>query len=125
MRKAVHVYKPSETGESEWSLCDSLNHVNRCTLAPESASASVQLTFQHPMRATRLVFGLMASIWTTVPSFFGPKVEGSNFELSHDADRCTYFVSHSWRDSGRKKLQMLREFLCLQAMLQVANASEG
>ena len=118
IRKAVNVYKPSETGETESSLCDSLNHVNRRTLVPEPASASsARQSYEHPMRASRLVFGLMATIWTTVPSFFGTKVEGTNFDLSHDAERCTYFVSHSWRDSGRKKLQMLREFLCLQAML--------
>ena len=50
------------------------------------------------MRAARLRFGMLMSVWTTVPSFFGQTSKGTNYDLSHDAERCSYFVSHSWRE---------------------------
>ena len=32
-------------------------------------------------------------------------------------ERVDFFVSHAWEDSGARKLRMLREFLCLQALM--------
>jgi hypothetical protein len=59
----------------------------------------------------------MLRIWVTIPCFFGKKVEGDEYQLSYEAPRCSYFVSHSWRDNGRRKVAMLREFLFLQALI--------
>ena len=40
----------------------------------------------------------------TVPCFFGKVAKGTCYELSYESERCTYFVSHSWRDDGRRKV---------------------
>jgi hypothetical protein len=69
------------------------------------------------MRAARLRYGLLLNVWLAVPSFFGTQPKGTSYDLSHDAERCSYFVSHSWRDDGRRKISMLREFLFMQNFL--------
>ena len=43
----------------------------------------------------------------TVPSFFGRRVKGTNWELSHTVKRVDWFVSHAWIDSGKDKVQIL------------------
>ena len=56
--------------------------VNAVAGYPVTAAAqNGQLLRKHPVCVTRLVNALMFHIWTTVPSFFGKKVEGDNFEL--------------------------------------------
>ena len=69
------------------------------------------------MRAAILRFSLMASVWTTVPSFFGAKAEGTKYNYSHTTERCGYFVSHSWRDDGARKVAKLRELCFLQVFM--------
>ena len=64
-----------------------------------------------------LTLGVCVCVCVQVPSFFGKKPSGTSFDRSHRAHRCTYFVSHSWRDDGRRKVQMLREFLYLQGLV--------
>jgi hypothetical protein len=83
----------------------------------DGAAPAAESQWQHPVRVTRLLFALMTQIWTTTPSFFGKVPTGTCYDLSFEAQRCTYFVSHSWRDGGRRKVQMLREFLFLQALV--------
>ena len=83
----------------------------------DGAAPAAESQWQHPVRVTRLLFALMTQIWTTTPSFFGKVPTGTCYDLSYEAQRCTYFVSHSWRDGGRRKVQMLREFLFLQALV--------
>eukprot|EP00961_Rhodomonas_salina_P297154 3936990-Rhodomonas_salina.1 len=61
--------------------------------------------YVHPLRGARLQHALKEEVWSTTPSFFGSKVEGTAFELSHDVARCDYFVSHAWLDVGSKKVR--------------------
>ena len=84
---------------------------------PHATVPAAGLQWEHPVRVTRLLFALMTTIWTTTPSFFGSVPLGTCYDLSYEAKRCTYFVSHSWRDDGRRKVQMLREFLFLQSLV--------
>jgi len=106
---ALNEYLPSDDGSAARKLDAALESRTHAT-----ATAAAGGAYQHPMRVARLRFGLLKWVWTTVPSFFGQKVTGSNYELSHDADHCSFFVSHSWRDRGDRKVAMLREVLFLQ-----------
>ena len=72
---------------------------------------------RHPMRAVPLGNVLRESLWTTKPNFFGKQPAGTNYELSTSAKRCSYFVSHAWKDDNAKKVSMMRLFLCLQPLI--------
>jgi len=39
------------------------------------------------------------------------------YELSSSSQRALHFISHCWSESGARKAELLREFLCLQPML--------
>ena len=69
------------------------------------------------MRAVPLGNVLRTSLWTTVPNFYGKQPEGTNYDLSTSAKRCSYFVSHAWKDDNAKKVSMMRLFLCLQPLI--------
>ena len=64
-----------------------------------------------------LAAALSLSLWVTVPSFFGRRVEGTNWTLSHTVDRVDWFVSHAWIDGGARKVAMLREICFLQSFV--------
>ena len=68
----------------------------------------------HPVRGVILGSALSLSLWVTLPSFFGRRVKGTNWELSHTVERVDWFVSHAWIDSGKDKVQILRELCFLQ-----------
>ena len=77
---------------------------------------------QHPMRAMPLVNVLRTSLWTTVPNFFGaqPAPAADEYNLSVSAERCSYFVSHAWKEpekNNAKKVSMMRLFLCVQPLV--------
>ena len=108
----VNAYLPSDDAGAEKDLLQRLT-----SLEPPPRTSSGAALQDHPVCVTRLVFALMLRIWVTVPCFFGKKVEGDEYQLSYEATRCSYFVSHSWRDNGRRKVAMLREFLFLQALI--------
>ena len=77
---------------------------------------------QHPMRAMPLVNVLRTSLWTTVPNFFGaqPAPAADEYNLSASAERCSYFVSHAWKEpekNNAKKVSMMRLFLCVQPLV--------
>eukprot|EP00286_Rhodomonas_abbreviata_P021489 CAMPEP_0181293684 /NCGR_PEP_ID=MMETSP1101-20121128/3194_1 /TAXON_ID=46948 /ORGANISM="Rhodomonas abbreviata, Strain Caron Lab Isolate" /LENGTH=908 /DNA_ID=CAMNT_0023398283 /DNA_START=100 /DNA_END=2826 /DNA_ORIENTATION=+ len=76
-------------------------------------------TSTHPVHAALLQDGLKLDVWAEVPSLFanGKTSQGSAFELAFAVRLCDYFISHSWSDAGAKKVRMLREFLCLQALV--------
>ena len=78
--------------------------------------AATQLQEQ-TLQYTLKFFAIVATIFLTASLLAGKKATGTNFDLSYEADRCTYFVSHSWRDHGRRKVAMLREFLFLQTLV--------
>jgi hypothetical protein len=90
----------------------------------DGAAPAAESQWEHPVRVTRLLFALMTQIWTTTPSFFGKVPTGTCYDLSFEAQRCTYFVSHSWRDGGRRKVQMLRECSCFSRHWLVLHARD-
>ena len=66
---------------------------------------------EHPMRGVPLVYALQAALWTREPRY--------EYDLSVDVTgNVDWFVSHARSDgAGAKKVAMLREFLCLQALI--------
>jgi len=66
----------------------------------------------HPMRGTPLAHVLHSHVLTPKNAEIGRLGldDNSNFELSHDASRCTFFLSHSWQDDGAKKEALLSFF---------------
>ena len=114
---------PNDEAQAQWypaerELLQSLTDITELqTQITGPAAPAVELQKDHPVRVTRLLFALMSQIWTTKPSFFGKVPLGSCYSMSYEAKRCTYFVSHSWRDDGRRKVQMLREFLFMQSLV--------
>ena len=59
----------------------------------------------HPVRGVILGSALSLSLWVTLPSFFGRRVKGTNWELSHTVERVDWFVSHAWIDSGKDTVE--------------------
>jgi len=73
--------------------------------------------YVHPMRAMPLGNALQISLWTIIPSFFGGQPKNTAYHLSENRKHCGWFISHAWKDGGKQKLKMLREYLCLQGLL--------
>lgn len=69
---------------------------------PEDAEAKQE------MRALSLSVGLNDDLWENNSS------DNSVYNSSRPVHRATDFISHSWRDNGHRKTQMLRSFLFLQ-----------
>ena len=69
------------------------------------------------MRGVPLAAALRLPLWVTVPSFFGRRVQGTDWDSSRTVARVDWFVSHSWRDDGGRKVAMLRELCFLQAFV--------
>ena len=134
---ACRVYLPSDDGEAAIALREALSAMPRVAHDTESYGKGPARNeeehddepshdtqdeggtsgYVHPMRAALLRFGLMTSVWTVTPSFFGAVAKGTQYEWSHDAQQCGYFVSHAWKDDGKRKVEMLREFLFTQAFV--------
>ena len=92
---ALQEYLPSDDGKAARTLLAVLTS-RQATAATPRQGGSTGSGYEHPMRAARLRFGLLMAVWVTIPSFFGPKAEGTKYHYSHDQDRCSFFVSHSW-----------------------------
>ena len=134
---ACREYLPSDDGEAAIALREALSAMPRVAHDTESYGKGPARNeeehddepshdtqdeggtsgYVHPMRAALLRFGLMTSVWTVTPSFFGAVAKGTQYEWSHDAQQCGYFVSHAWKDDGKRKVEMLREFLFTQAFV--------
>ena len=116
---ALLAYKPSDDGSTESALLSQLKGSAAAPTGLWQRRFEAKKDMTHPFRITPVRAALSAALFTTIPSFFGPKPTGTSYELSRDAggSRCSFFLSHSWRDSGTRKVRMLREFLCVQALL--------
>jgi len=73
--------------------------------------------YEHPMRAMPLGNALQIPLWTMIPSFFGGEPKHTAYHLSETCDSCDLFISHAWQDGGERKLEMLREYLCIHGLL--------
>ena len=71
----------------------------------------------HPMRGVLLLHALQADVWITKQTLVGRTTQCSHYGLSWTVDRVDVFVSHAWQQDGKRKLAMLREFLCLHSFL--------
>jgi len=74
-------------------------------------------TGHHPFRCLPLSVALSNS---EIFSEGKPNVLSSGrkvYELSSSSQRASHFISHCWSESGQRKAELLREFLCLQPML--------
>jgi len=117
IRVSLDSYVPSKDGEgeAERTLFQSLQ-----SLANTSVESDQLMTeYTQPMRSVHLANALQKSMWSTVPSFFGKISLHTPYHLSQDCKRCDWFISHSWSDNGGRKLQLLREYLCLQDLLGI------
>ena len=134
-------YKPWEK-DAQKTLLDKLR--GRHTTEGQAALAEppeARPRKTHPLRALPLAAGLAADVWATRPSFFGAQPTGTNYELSVNSVVVDFFVrdpslplapptpnpppmgpsdpqvSHAWQDGHERKVQMLRSFLCRDALL--------
>ena len=116
---ALLAYKPSDDGLNESTLLEQLKGRSAAPTGLWRGRFEAKQDETHPFRITPVRAALSAALFTTIPSFFGPKPTGTQYDLSRDAsgESCSFFLSHSWRDSGTTKVRMLREFLCVQALL--------
>jgi len=90
--------------------------------AAERTIAPVADVGEHPLRGVSLGNVLELGIWEQVPSFFKAEADRDAvfsrlWGRSHPSKVVTAFVSHAWKNDGRRKVQMLREFLCLNQLL--------
>jgi hypothetical protein len=84
------------------------------------------MSYDHPMRAVELGNILEFSLWEA-GNLNDPgaakKMHDKNWKRGKNVKpgrKCSYFVSHAWNDEKnypRKKVRMLRGFLCLQQLL--------
>ena len=73
-----------------------------------TATSPVSEMATQEMRALSLNVGLQDALWESNVS------DNSIYNSSRRVRRASDFISHSWRDNGRRKTQMLRSFLFLQ-----------
>ena len=93
--------------------------------------------YDHPMRALPLKNGLDFELWGNSDLNEGDakdadekerkrkkqakeEMQKGHWERGETVKKCTYFVSHAWNDEKlfpKKKVRMLRGFLCLQQLL--------
>ena len=115
-RTALLAYTPSEDGTAETTLLEKLTSPPEPAPPPQANDAPGS-EWVHPHHGTPLASALSLRLWTTVPSFFGRRVEGTQWRLSRKAHRVDWFVSHSWRDDGARKVAKLRELCFLQVFM--------
>jgi len=115
IRHALDTYIPSDDGkgESEKIFVEELKSFDNMTALPMIPESG----YTHPMRCMPLGDALQISVWRTTPSFFGARPMHTAYHLSQSCERCDWFISHTWRDNGERKLQMLREHLYLQDLI--------
>ena len=62
---------------------------------PPIASGAEQPTASdHPVRGVPLAAALRLPLWVTVPSFFGRRVQGTDWDSSHTVTRVDWFGHH-------------------------------
>ena len=115
-RTALLAYTPSEDGTAETTLLEKLTSPAEPAPPPQAKDAPGS-EWVHPHHGTPLASALSLRLWTTRPSFFGRRVEGTQWHLSRKAHRVDWFVSHSWRDDGARKVAKLRELCFLQVFM--------
>ena len=115
-RTALLTYTPSEDGTAETTLLEKLTSPPEPARPPQANDAPGS-EWVHPHHGTPLASALSLRLWTTTPSFFGRRVEGTQWRLSRKAHRVDWFVSHSWRDDGARKVAKLRELCFLQVFV--------
>ena len=115
-RTALLAYTPSEDGTAETTLLEKLTSPPE-PAAPPQANDAPGSEWVHPHHGTPLASALSLRLWTTTPSFFGRRVEGTQWHLSRKTHRVDWFVSHSWRDDGARKVAKLRELCFLQVFM--------
>ena len=76
---------------------------------PIAAGSEHPIVSEHPVRGVPLAAALRLPLWVTVPSFFGRRVQGTDWDSSRTVARVDWFVSHSWRDDGGRKVAPLRQ----------------
>lgn len=71
---------------------------------------------EHPMRAVTLVHALVEGLWLDREGARWGDEDVDFYKISKNATRSSYFVSHCWRDPGNRKLEILRNVICLQQL---------
>ena len=113
MRTALLGYTPSEDGTAERHLQSLLEPsaggpstagagvITSGTSGAPSVPAGVDAptvvepppVMEHPVRGVPLAAALRLPLWVTVPSFFGRRVEGTEWMLSRTVTRVDWFVA--------------------------------
>ena len=105
MRTALLGYTPSEDGTAERCLQSLLEPsaggpstvgviTSGAITAPSVDPPVVEpAVMEHPVRGVPLAAALRLPLWVTVPSFFGRRVEGTDWQLSRTVTRVDWFVT--------------------------------
>ena len=123
LRRAVWDYAPtgSEANQKLLQQMDSIRDNTESMTDEEAQEPPPPPPPLHPMRGTSLANALRAEVWVNagVGALFR-KVQTTTawlYSLSRDVKQCDLFLSHSWRDIGRRKAYMLLFYQCTSDMI--------